>query len=106
MIKIKSILSALFVVALFSLVSCKGGDDDGGTTPSADEQRLLDLAGSEAGITWNIVSATFESAPSVDFEGGSITFRTSASGNTYSSVNGEPVFLTNGSFAFNGTNIS
>lgn len=102
---IKKIFSSiLFFSLVLTMTSCPGDD-----TPdlTAEEQRILDLAGS-TGTTWVATSITFDGAPAQGFDNFSITlFGTDPStALTYSSTDGDPLFAASGTWAFNGTNIN
>lgn len=98
--KFKFLLLALISM---SLIAC-GGDDD--PAPTAEELRLIEIAGSGNGIVWTAASVTFEGSPSANFDGMTLTLKTASAGETYSSTNGDPVFGSSGTFALNPTNLN
>ncbi|GEM_PF-6241677 len=98
----KSLL-LIFILLAFSALSSCGGDDVPDLTP--EEQRLVDLAGTESGVTWATTSVTFDGAPSDFFGDLTITFRGTATSKTYTSTNGVPLFNASGTWAFSGTDI-
>lgn len=104
MIKFKNYLLAFTAMALMFTLACGGGGDDGPTTPTAAEQRLLDLAGT-SGVTWTAVSITQDGAPANGFDNFSLTLR-SGTNMTYSASNSTPLIAASGPWAFNNDNIS
>lgn len=102
------LFTLLMVVSVLSFTACGGGgggDDEPDLTP--EEQRLLDLAGS-TGTRWTATSISFDGAPAVGFENFSLTlFGTDPTATlTYNSTDGDPLFASSGTWAFNGTNIN
>lgn len=101
----KKTLKLLLILSLFAFATaCGGGDDEPDLTP--EEQRLVDLAGTESGVTWATTSVTFDGAPSEFFSDLTITFRGTATSKTYTSTNGTPLFNASGTWDFDGTNIN
>lgn len=105
--RIKPILFSLFLLtALVSMTACGGGgDDEPDLTP--EEERLLALAGS-SGTEWTATSITFEGGPANGFENFSLTLFGSDPNATltYNATDGDPLFASSGTWAFNGTNIN
>lgn len=101
----KNTLKFLLILSLVAFATaCGGGDDEPDLTP--EEQRLVDLAGTESGVTWATTSVTFDGAPSEFFSDLTITFRATATSKTYTSTNGTPLFNASGTWDFDGTNIN
>ena len=106
--RLKTLLLSLLAIFSFALVSCGGGSGGGDDTPepTAEEQRILDLAGS-SGSTWIATSVLFEGVQSDSFENFTLTLRGTLTGNkSYQSSNGTPVFNANGTWALSSTNIN
>ncbi|MGW8122390.1 hypothetical protein ACV07N_06985 [Roseivirga echinicomitans] len=106
MIRVKHlsfILIALFALTLTSCGGGKGGDDT--PTLTAEEQRLLDLAGT-TGVTYDATSITFNDAPATGFDSFSLTLRGTATSKTYSTTDGDPVFKASGTWNINSSNIN
>lgn len=105
--RIKNLSICLLFIAFATLTACGGGDGDGDDTPdlTAEEQRLVDLAGT-TGVTWEATSITFDGAPADGFDNFSITFRGNAISKTYTTVSGSPVFGASGTWDFNDGNLN
>ena len=103
----KGLIVLLLLATVFTLNSCGSGGDDEDETPTltAEEQRLLDLAGT-SGITYVATSVTFEGSPDPRFDDFTLRLRGTATNKTYITTDGEPVFQPSGSWTFNGTNIN
>jgi hypothetical protein len=100
----KSSLLAFSLITLF-LFSC-GGGGDGEPDLTPEEQRVVDLAGSAAGVTYAASSITFEGSPAEGFDNFRLTLRGTATSKTYTTTNGDPVFAASGTWSFNDTNIN
>lgn len=106
--RLKTLLLSLLAIFSFALVSCGGSSGGGDDTPepTAEEQRILDLAGS-SGSTWTATSITFEGSPAQGFDDFSLTLRgTLAGSKSYTTVDGDPVFNASGTWALSSTNIN
>jgi hypothetical protein len=104
MIKLKNYFLALAAVAVMFTLACGGGDDGPGE-PTAEEQRLLDLAGT-SGTTWTAVSITQDGSPANGFDNFSLTLRSNTSGQTFNSVDADPLIASSGPWAFNNGNLN
>lgn len=102
MIRFKNYLLAFTAIAVMFTLAC--GGDDGPTEPTAEEQRILDLAGT-TGSTWIATSITQDGAPANGFDNFSLTMRSGTS-LTYSANNSTPLIAASGPWAFNGTNLN
>lgn len=102
MIRIKNYLLAFTAVAVMFSLAC--GGDDGPSEPTAEEQRIIDLAG-DTGVTWTATSITQDGAPANGFDNFSLTFRTGAS-LTYTANNSTPLIAASGPWEFNNGNLN
>ncbi|GAB5525691.1 MAG: hypothetical protein Roseis2KO_35630 [Roseivirga sp.] len=102
MIKLKNFLLAFMAVTVMFTLAC--GGDDGPSEPTAEEQRIIDLAGT-TGTTWTATSITQDGAPANGLDNFSITFRSGTS-LTYSASNSTPLIAASGPWEFNNGNIS
>ena len=101
--------STLFLITLLtavcSITACGGGDDEPGLTP--EEERLLALAGT-TGTRWTATAISFEGGPASGFDNFSLTLFGDDPDQTltYTSIDGDPLFLSSGTWSFNGSNIN
>lgn len=90
----------LLTFCLLLSFSCGGGGGDDSPVPTAEELRLIDLAGT-SGITWQASSITIDGSPISNTDAFSITLRGSVNdGKTYSSANASPLFNPTGTWDF------
>lgn len=104
MIKLRNYLFAITAIAVMFTLACGGGGDDGPGEPTAEEQRILDLAGT-TGSTWIATSITQDGAPANGFDNFSLTMRSGTS-LTYSANNSTPLIAASGPWEFNNDNIN
>lgn len=102
MIKLKNYLLAFMAVTVMFTLAC--GGDDGPGEPTAEEQRILELAGT-TGSTWVATSITQDGAPANGFDNFSLTMRSGTS-LTYSANNSTPLIAASGPWEFNNGNLS
>ena len=106
MLRLRSTLNLFFLAVTLVAVSACGGSGGGDDTPplTPQEEAALDIAGA-SGTRWTATSISFDGAPANGFDNFSLTLRgTDPNGSlTYSSVSGDPIFNSSGSWSFNGT---